>query len=213
MSKIYTVKQGDHLFGIAEANGFHDYRIVWDDPHNADLKKTRQNPNILFPGDQVFIPDPQVREESRSVDQKHKFQVNTEKLQLRMVLEDLYEKPIAGAPCDLMIDGDIHHLTSDGRGLIELEISGKAKSGVLVVKSDQTPFQNLEIPIKIGSLDPIDTPSGQQARLENLGYFPGDGDPDAFESAVEEFQCDHGLKVDGKCGTITQGKLKQVYGC
>lgn len=213
MSKMYTVKQGDHLFGIAEENGFHDYRIVWDHPQNAELKKTRENPNILFPGDQVFIPDPEIREESRGTDKRHSFEVNTQKLQLRMVLEDLYEKPIAGAPCDLMVEGEIHKLTTNGQGLIELEISGKAKNAVLIVKSDQTPFQDLEIPIKIGSLDPIDTPSGQQERLENLGYFPGDGDKDALESAVEEFQCDNGLAVDGVCGPLTQAKLKRVYGC
>ncbi len=57
------------------------------------------------------------------------------------------------------------------------------------------------------------TPSGQQARLDNLGYFASDGDDDAFKSAVEEFQCDNSLTVDGDCGPATQAKLKQVYGC
>jgi N-acetylmuramoyl-L-alanine amidase len=213
MAQTYTVKQGDHLFGIAEANGFHDYHILWDHPQNADLKKLRQNPNILLPGDQVFVPDPEIREESRPTNKKHSFEVNNQKLQLRLVLEDIYEKPIAGAACDLMVEGEIHNLTTNGRGLIELEIPGKAKNGTLVVKADQTPFRNVEIPIKIGSLDPIDTPSGQEARLENLGYFPGQDDPVAFESAVEEFQCDNGLTVDGICGPATQAKLKQVYGC
>jgi hypothetical protein len=213
MANMYTVKQGDHLFGIAEKNGFHDYHILWDHPNNAQLKKTRQNPNILFPGDQVFVPDPETREETRSTDKRHSFVVNTQTLQLRLILEDLYEKPIAGAPCDLMIDGDIHKLTTDGQGLIQLDIPGKAKNGFLIVNSDQTPFQGVQIPVKIGCLDPIDTPSGQQARLDNLGYFPGDGDDDAFESAVEEFQCDHNLTVDGVCGPVTQAKLKQVYGC
>jgi peptidoglycan hydrolase-like protein with peptidoglycan-binding domain len=34
-----------------------------------------------------------------------------------------------------------------------------------------------------------------------------------FRSAVEEFQCDHDLTVDGICGPTTQAKLKQVHGC
>ena len=34
-----------------------------------------------------------------------------------------------------------------------------------------------------------------------------------FEMAVEEFQCDQGLKVDGICGPQTQAKLKKLYGC
>ncbi|HZS55266.1 MAG TPA: peptidoglycan-binding protein [Bryobacteraceae bacterium] len=216
MSKTYTVKQGDHLFGIAEENGFHSYSIIWDHPQNAQLKQTRQNPNILFPGDQVFIPDLELREESRSTNQRHKFQVSTEQLQLRLVLEDVYEKPIAGASCNLIVDGDSHKLTSDGSGLIELPIQPDAKKAVLIVDSDETPFENVEIPIKIGHLDPVDKLSGQKARLNNLGYFAGDvGGPadDAFESAVEEFQCDQNLTVDGKCGPATQAKLKQLHGC
>ena len=97
MAKTYTVKQGDHLVGIAEENGFHDYRILWDHPQNAELKKKRQNPNILYPGDQVFVPDAEVREETRSTNQKHTFQVNTETLRLRLGLEDLYEKADRGS--------------------------------------------------------------------------------------------------------------------
>jgi N-acetylmuramoyl-L-alanine amidase len=70
--------------------------------------------------------------------------------------------------------------------------------------------------LHIGELDPVDTFSGQQARLNNLGYFPGSSDQDddpQFLSAAEEFQCDHGLTVDGKIGPKTQAKLKQVHGC
>jgi len=216
MSKTYTVKQGDHLFGIAEDNGFHDYHILLDHPQNAGLKKLRQNPNILFPGDQVFIPDPQLGEESRPTDKKHSFQVNNQKLLLRLVLEDLYEKPIAGAPCDLVVEGNMQKLTTSGRGLIELPIPSDAKNAVLIVNSDQTPFQKVEIAVKVGHLDPVDALSGQKARLNNLGYFAGDVDgqaDDDFESAVEEFQCDQNVTVDGKCGPITQAKLKQVHGC
>jgi hypothetical protein len=33
-----------------------------------------------------------------------------------------------------------------------------------------------------------------------------------FRSAVEEFQCDNQLTVDGKCGPNTQAKLKAVHG-
>jgi peptidoglycan hydrolase-like protein with peptidoglycan-binding domain len=54
------------------------------------------------------------------------------------------------------------------------------------------------------------------ARLNNLGYFAGEienPDQTAFESAVEEFQCDHGVHVDGICGPNTQAKLKKLHGC
>ncbi len=216
MGSYYSVLQGDHLSKIAKDNGFTDYTVIWDHPNNSDLKKLRQNPNVLFPGDEVFVPDMEQKQESGATDKKHTFTVDKKTLTLRVVLEDIYEKPIAGAQCALLVDGQTYQLTTDGHGKLEQEIPLDAKEGVLTIRGDQTPFANEVIPIKIGHLDPLDETSGQVARLNNLGYFAGplDGsDEDAFESAVEEFQCDHSLTIDGICGPNTQAKLKQVHGC
>lgn len=216
MSETHVVEQGEHLSQIAKQHGFPDYKIVWDHPENADLKKLRKNPNVLFPGDEVFIPDKEEKEESGPTDKRHSFVVDKEKLKLVLVLEDLFEKPIAGATCALIAGNQSFQLTSDSKGKIEHEIPLDATSGFLVIQSDQTPFKDDPIPLKIGHLHPVDELTGQVARLNNLGYFPGklDGsDTVAFKSAVEEFQCDHGLKVDGICGQHTQAKLKEVHGC
>jgi hypothetical protein len=216
MAVYYTVVQGDHLSKIAKDNGFTDYTIVWDHPNNSDLKKQRQNPNVLLPGDQVFIPDMEEKHESGATDKHHTFTVDKKTLKLRLILEDIYEKPIAGAQCALLVDGQTYQLTTDGHGKLEQEIPLDAKEAYLTIRGDQTPFANDTIPIKIGHLDPLDELSGQVARLNNLGYFAGDldgTDTDAFESAVEEFQCDNKLTVDGICGPNTQAKLKQVHGC
>ena len=216
MADYYTVEQGDHLSKIAKDNGFTDYTVLWDHPNNSDLKKQRQNPNILLPGDQLFIPDMEQKQEAGATDRRHTFTVDKKTLKLRLVLEDVYEKHIAGAQCALLVDGQIYQLTTDGDGKLEQEIPLDAKEGTLTIRGNQTPFTDDIIPIKIGHLDPIDELSGQIARLNNLGYFPGpiDGsDQPAFESAVEEFQCDHGLTVDGDCGPKTQAKLKEVHGC
>jgi N-acetylmuramoyl-L-alanine amidase len=212
----YTVKQGDHLSSIASELGFSDYLIIWNDSHNAALKQKRLNPNVLYPGDVLYIPDRQFREETRSTDQHHKFVVHRPPIELRIVLEDLLEEPIANAQCDLLLEGEVLHVTTDGKGQIERPIRPDTHSAVLIIKDSQTPFNGEEISIRIGHLDPVEEVSGQIARLNNLGYFAGEaspGDPDKFRSAVEEFQCDHGLKVDGNCGLATQAKLKEVHGC
>jgi N-acetylmuramoyl-L-alanine amidase len=216
MEDYYTVKQGDHLSKIAKDNGFIDYTVIWDHPHNADLKKLRQNPNILLPGDQLFIPDMEQKQEPGATDKKHTFTVDKKTLKLSLVLKDIYEKPIAGAQCALLVDGQVYQLTTDGSGKLEQEIPLDAKDGTLTIRGDQTPFANEIIPIKIGHLDPIDEVSGQVGRLNNLGYSAGplDGsDTGAFQSAIEEFQCDNNLTVDGICGPQTQSKLKDIYGC
>jgi N-acetylmuramoyl-L-alanine amidase len=216
MADYHIVEQGEYLSKIAFENGFLDHTIIWDHPNNAQLKQDRKNPNVLFPGDKLFIPDMEQRQESGATDQHHKFAIKQEKLMLRLVLEDIYEKPIANAPCKLIVDDESFDLITDSKGKIEQEIPSDAHEAVLVIKGDQTPFQGDIIPIKIGHLDPVEEVSGQQARLNNLGYFAGDGakaDAPDFHSAVEEFQCDHHLKVDGICGPVTRAKLKDVHGC
>src|SRR5215472_1360060 len=161
MPETHIVEQGEHLSLIAKKYGFPDYKIVWDHPENADLRKLRKNPNILFPGDEVFIPDKEEKEESGSTDKRHSFVVDKEKLKLRLVLEDIYEKPIAGAQCALLVGDQTFQLTTDGNGKIEQEIPLDAKEGALVIRGDQTPFADDVIPLKIGHLDPIDEVSGQ----------------------------------------------------
>ena len=80
MTDYYTVRQGDHLSKIAKDNGFTDYTVIWDHPNNSDLKKQRQNPNILLPGDQVFIPDMEQKQESGATDKRHTFTVDNKTL-------------------------------------------------------------------------------------------------------------------------------------
>lgn len=216
----HIVTQGEHLSSIAKKYGFPTYKLIWDHPQNAALKKERQNPNVIFPGDKIFIPDARPKQVGRSAGQSHKFVLKTDKLKLRLVLEDLYEKPIDNANCELSIDGATLKLKTDAKGKIELDIQPDAQSAMLTIKDPRTPHNGVAIPIRIGHMDPVDKESGQKARLNNLGYFAGpiDGKSEKdnaalFLSAVEEFQCDHALGVDGKCGPATQAKLKQVHGC
>lgn len=73
MPTMYTVKQGDYLSAIADQFGFADYTTIWNDPNNADLKSQRQNPNVLYPGDQLYIPDKTQGSYQKPTDQKHVF--------------------------------------------------------------------------------------------------------------------------------------------
>jgi N-acetylmuramoyl-L-alanine amidase len=101
MGEYYTVKQGDYLSKISSENGFFDYTTIWNHPANAELKKKRQNPSVLYPGDTLFIPDKAPKTYSRPTDKNHTFVVKHERLKLRLVLEDQYEKPVAGAKCKI----------------------------------------------------------------------------------------------------------------
>lgn len=216
MGDYYVIKQGDHVSKIAAERGFRDHAVIWNDPNNARLKQERMNPNVLNPGDRLFIPDKDSGEVLRPTDQRHRFVVRRGQLKLRLVLEDQLERPISGAKCDLFVGRERFDLTTDARGKLEHDIPFDAEKSTLVIHSPETPFDGEFFTIRIGHLDPVETVPGQRARLNNLGYFAGTSsspDDPAFRSAAEEFQCDHGLVVDGKIGPRTQAKLKEVHGC
>jgi hypothetical protein len=213
---FHTIKQGEHVTRLACDYGFADYQSVWDDPQNSDLKALRQNPNVLFPGDLLYIPDRMVNEETRPTDQKHQFQMKQPKLRLRLNLEASYDSPLAGLECQLAIENDLSTATTGGARQVDEPIPPRSERVKLVVPDDKIPVANPLVFLQVGHLDPVTELSGQLARLKNLGYYTGSvggGNAQEVRSALEEFQCDEGLELDGICGTETQGRLVLVHGC
>lgn len=177
------------------------------------MKEKRKNPNVLLPGDRLLIPDRVTKEEVRPAGQRHRFQIQGTTLKLRLQLEDLHGKALGDAACELRVDGAPRELKTDGEGRIEVAIPLQTKRAVLVVRDRRTPVEGMEMDVLVGHMDPVEEETGQRKRLDNLGYRAGTDDAEAFRSAVEEFQCDFGLTVDGKCGPKTQAKLKEIHGC
>jgi hypothetical protein len=211
----HVVVQGEYVAKIASTYGFLDDMAIWNHPNNADLKSKRKNPNVLYPGDVLFIPDQTSKSSQASTDQRHQYTLQSGTLKLRLKILDLNGQPAAGVQCLLTVESQIQKLTSDPGGVIEQTIPRTASTGRLLVKDDRLPL-DIDVSLMIGNLDPVDEIEGQQARLNNLGYFAGEpGTTDAlrFQRAVEEFQRDNHLTVDGICGPQTQAKLKSVFGC
>lgn len=216
MASTHVVAQGEHLTSIADQYGFTDYASIWDHANNASLKQSRGNPNVLYPGDSLYIPDKQQKEELGATTKRHVFKLKQSRLMLRVLVEDAFERPVANASCVLTLDQERSTLASDGSGKLEKQISPTATEGTMVLDTQDTAFQGDVLQISIGALDPVETLTGQAARLDNLGYCagtPASAEDPQFVSAVEEFQCDHALAVDGLPGPQTRAKLKQVHGC
>jgi len=198
MSKNRVVNQGEHLSGIAAQEGFGNFHTIWDHPENADLAAIRE-PHVLFPGDSLFIPDRQDRNETRGTDATHPFQTDLRPLWLRCKLHDINNDPLKGAICNVKIDGDsVPDLTSGGDGLIEQKIGRTAQSAEVTVHlppsedPGEPPDPTWNLQVKIGNLNPETKCSGQQARLNNMGYFAGFTVQDLEQLlwAAEEFLCD-----------------------
>ncbi len=146
MAKYHTVKQSDHLSKIALQYGFSDYRVLWEHSENATLKQQRQNPNVLFPGDRLYIPDKQEKTESGATEQRHRFRLSLQPLKLRIVVKDLNDQPVANTSCQLHIEGEIYKLTTDSQGLIEQEIPRIAERGKFTIQDPENAMA-MEVPI------------------------------------------------------------------
>jgi N-acetylmuramoyl-L-alanine amidase len=206
---IHTVVQGEFLSSIAKKFGFRDYRTIWDDPQNAKLKKSRPDPNVLYPGDQLYIPDKEQKIESRATGAVHRFEVPDNRVTLRIALRDFDDRPIANTACELDIFGAVTKHTSNSEGMIERNIPPEPASGMLRI-----PDLAFELNIEVGHLDPPDEVSGYTARLTNLGYLDPfiASDDDDLNVAIQEFQCDHKLPVTGEIDPATKARLAELHG-
>ena len=228
MGVYYEVKQGEHVTRIAMNCGFSDWRPVWMAPENADLRAKRTSPDVLLPGDLLFVPDLQSKELAAATEKKHVYEVNVKPLRLRVRLLDRFDVGVTNTDCILRIGSDSLDVTTDGTASFDQLLNMRQrKEEAGSVQFDETLDVNtrdlvrkVEIPFKLGYMDPVDQEAGQLKRLRNLAYYPltdetPDTKPDAklFQAAVEEFQCENNLTVDGICGPQTQAKLKEVYGC
>ncbi len=204
----YTVKQGDHLTALAERHGFERYESIWDHPDNAELKQLRKNPNVLFPGDELTIPDRETKIVDVPSSAMHRFVVRRSRLALRIVLLDSSGQPVPDEACTLQVEGDPDDLMTDPGGKVERRIAPSDRRASVT-------FAGVEVPIDVGFLDPVDEVSGWQARLVNLGYLEtpidDEADPEVL-SAVEEFQCDHDLPITGQCDAGTRQELLDAHG-
>jgi N-acetylmuramoyl-L-alanine amidase len=206
----YRVRQGDWLAKIADDFGIPDWQTVWNHPSNAELRDTRQSPNILMPGDRLFIPAITAKETDASSDQKHQFVKSRQKIHLRVQLFDADKSPRKGLPYTLKAGKQTLEGCADGQGLVFEELEPNLTSAVLQV-------ENEVILLRLGHLDPIYEMSGIQGRLVNLGYDPGEVDGiygPKTKRAIMAFQQEcPPLAVDGVCGPKTRQKLLEIHGC
>ncbi len=194
MLKDHKVRQGECISSIAFVYGFFP-DTIWNDPANAELKQKRKDPNVLFPGDTVYIPTRRLKEEPGGTGQKHRFRRKgvPAKFRLRLLLND---EPRMSEPYILDIDGILFSGTTDVNGWIESPILPNAKKGKLLLDNGRE-----EYPLELGNLDPVGEITGVQVRLYHLGFYIGDIDgvmnPETAD-ALRAFQKKQGLEETGQ---------------
>lgn len=214
MPLLHTIQQGEHLSAIAKRYGFENFETIWNDKDNKELRRRRENPNALLPGDEVVVPDKAERVFSRRTMRQHPFTVHTHRLKFKLRLVDLFGDPVANSECTIEVDGEQLDRTTDGDGRLEVP-ARRSTTSVKVTAVDHALCYDLAV----GHLDPVAEPPGVRKRLSNLGYHVGPGDqPQAMQDvwmahAIEFFQDDEDLTVDRERSEELVAQLRERHGC
>jgi hypothetical protein len=207
MGETYQVKQGDCISSIAFEKGFFP-DTIWNHPDNKALKEKRKDPNVLMPGDVVFVPDKRLREYSEVTNQVYKYKCkNTPKLLQVQFVE--YDKPVKEMDYTLEIDGVELKGKTDGEGWIKQSIKPNARAAKLVFADGS------EYELKLGNLDPVEEVAGAQGRLNRLGFYEGPIDgklTDEMKEVIKLFQQVNELNPTGEVDSQTKDKLVQLTG-
>jgi hypothetical protein len=204
----HTVRQGDCIFSIAESHGF-NWETIWNHARNAELKQNRTDPNVLNPGDVVFIPEKEEKAASCVTAQRHRFRRKRRAsvLRLRLMADD---EPRANEPYTLEIEGNLISGTTDHDGVLEQPISPTARRGRILVGEAQDEYL-----LNLGHVDPITEISGVQGRLNNLGFDCGRVDGflgPRTETAISNFQIKHDLEASGTPDEPTRNRIVREHG-
>jgi hypothetical protein len=211
----YTVRQGDGMSSIAEATGFF-WQTLWDLPENAELKARRPNPEVLLPGDIVTIPARRAGTRLCATGKVHRFRRRGVPVRVALRLVDSQGEAFAKARYRLQVGELEYQGETDDQGRIEQWVAPAARKGTLTLWPGREDLpQSLDWALSLGHMDPLDTVSGVQARLANLGYTCGAEDggvgPETRE-ALRRFQRKQGLEESGEIDEPIRARIGEVYG-
>lgn len=216
MSTVHVVKQGECLYRIAKHYGFADWRTIYDHADNEAFRSKRPNPNVIYPGDELAIPDKDTKQLVLPTTTKHKLRVKRPRVMLRIKLEDELGQPLAGKQFELVFGQDLHEGSTDGDGVLEVKVRTSDELGELTVwGSGDRQAERWSWQLRVGHLDPVEELVGVRERLNNLGFYctpTGQEPDDTLRFAVRGFQRQVGLEVTGEVDDATRGKLVQLHG-
>ncbi|MDP9034560.1 MAG: peptidoglycan-binding protein [Myxococcota bacterium] len=203
----YVVRQGDFLTKLAIQHGF-DAEEVWNHPKNESLRSVRASPDVLCPGDVLYLPPPRPKTwHPLTVGGDNRFvaTVPVIKVSLKLTAEGA---PLANKACRVEGAGPVLQLTTGGDGSLAFSVPMSAT--ILALVFDDPPLRYSLCP---GWMDPDTTASGVGARLANLGYVDQTAvHPDVIADALRAFQADNGIEPTGIMAEATRKALVGAHG-
>lgn len=206
-----------------------NWKTIWNDPHNAALKQNCL-PEILFPGDRLYIPDKTSKTASGATGQEHHFVLKAaagETLRVKVLGAD--GSPVAHQQFRLTVGSQKFTgvTTGDGEAVVSgIQPQGSHKGSLDLVGS------GLTFPVAVGSLNPAQEKksadpagydngvSGVQMRLANLGFDPGPPDGALGPQTCSAIQLLQSTVMHrplesctGELDSETRSAIIKAYGC
>lgn len=207
MESVHEVRPGEGISSLGETYGLAP-ETIWNDPANAELKRLREDGNVLLPGDRITIPDKRVKSVPVASGRSHRFRRIGVPARLRLQLL-VNDQPRANEEYRLEVEGRVIAGRTDADGVLDVAVPPQAREARLVIGPDAQ-----EILLRIGHLDPYTEVTGVQHRLGNLGFLgvppSGEWDEPTCE-ALRTFQKKAGLPVTGEADEATRAKLADVH--
>jgi hypothetical protein len=171
----YVIKQGDHLSLLAYKFDF-DAGDVWNDPANEALRNLSRDPDMLAPGDVLYIPDQIDKDPAKhslAIGQTNTFTTEAPTVDLQIKFADPEFASMALTVPELP---DVTGLSTDGDGIVHLTLPVTLQAFTVIFTADGTTFE-----CRVAHVDPVGTRSGVIQRLQNLGYLDPSAAADVFE--------------------------------
>ena len=205
---LHTVGAGDCLTSLADHYGFF-WQTIWNHPDNSALRLRRHDPNILAPGDVVFIPEKREKMVPAQTTMTHTFRMRGVPAKLKLTLR-VDGKPIANRPWTLRAAGCTETGTTGADGRLVANLPPQARTGTLDVDLGDG---KRTYKLRFGGVEPVDTIGGVQHRLRNLGFaVPASGlMDDSTKEALAAFQASQRLNRSGELDNATRAALAAIH--
>lgn len=209
-----VVRSGECLSELAYRHGTRA-ETVWLHPKNAELKASRLNPEVLSPGDVVWLPREPAR---RGFDVSPGMALNAfatippRTIAVRLIHED--GEPLANEPFSVVGGKARPPGMTDETGCASFEVPVTGREALVTL-----PTRGVQLVVRPGKLRPLSTIEGAVGRLQNMGYGVHELDHLSCEQRDEYatflfawFQRDRGLPVTGTLDETTRSTLSRVSG-
>jgi hypothetical protein len=213
MSGLWVeIASDDSIESVAFRHG-HFPETLWNHPQNAALQQERRSMHVLLAGDRVFVPAIAPKAVACDTGRTHRFRRRAVPSRLSLKLA-IGSQPIADRPCRIELEGRAPvDARTDADGFVQVPAMPDAGRGRIVVELQGG--QSLVVDLAPRRLDPVDTPTGAQARLRNLGYLAGEAEgvldlPTVL--ALTRLQQDRGIEVTGALDDATKAALLSAHG-